>query len=36
MNEEQKNYACYIILAVISADGEVSDKEALLFERILD
>ena len=36
MNEEQKNYACYIILAVISADGEISDKEALLFERILD
>ena len=35
MNEEQKNYACYIVLAVISADGEVSDSEARLFERIL-
>ena len=35
MNEEQKRYACYIILAVISADGDVSDREALLFEKIL-
>lgn len=35
MNEEQKRFACYIILAVISADGEVSDRESLLFEKIL-
>ena len=36
MDEEHKNYACYIVLAVVSADGEVSDKEALLFEKILN
>ena len=35
MSDEEKKYACYIVLAVISADGIVTDKEALLFERIL-
>ena len=35
MDDEQKRLCCYIILAVISADGEVSDKESLLFEKIL-
>lgn len=35
MEERQKLLCCYIILAVISADGEVSDRESLLFEKIL-
>ena len=35
MGEEQKQFACFIVLAVISADGEVTDKESLLFEKIL-
>ena len=35
LSQEEKNLACYIILAVISADGEVSEREARLFERIL-
>ena len=35
MDEEHKRLCCYIILAVISADGEVSDRESLLFEKIL-
>ena len=35
LTQEEKNFACYIILAVISADGEVSEREARLFERVL-
>ena len=35
MDQEQKQLCCYIILAVIAADGEVTQKEAYLFERIL-
>jgi len=35
MDQEHKQFACYIILAVISADGVISDREALLFEKIL-
>ena len=35
MADEQKKLCCYIILAVISADGEVSEREALLFEKVL-
>ena len=35
MDQEQKNMACYIVLAVISADGIITSEEATLFERIL-
>lgn len=35
MDEQHKNYCCFIILAVISADGEISGREKQLFEEIL-
>ena len=35
MDEEHKCLCCYVVLAVISADGEVTSKEAALFEKIL-
>ena len=35
MDQRQKQLACYVILGVISADGEVTEREAALFQRIL-
>ena len=34
MSEDLKRYSCFIILAVISADGDISEREEGLFERI--
>ena len=36
MNQEQKALCCYIILAIITADGNVTAEESAAFERILD
>ena len=35
MNQEQKTLCCYIILAIITADGNVTAEESAAFERIL-
>ena len=35
MDVEHKKMACYVVLAVISADGKITSKEAALFEKIL-
>ena len=35
MNQEQKVLCCYIILAVITADGDVTAEESAAFEKIL-
>ena len=35
MDQEQKTLCCYIILAIIAADGNVTAEESAAFERIL-
>ena len=36
MDKEHKNFCCYIVLAVITADGSISNRERKLFEEILN